>query len=756
MTGHIKLGAIEDVTLRDYALVDIKRYQCSSANPYAARVSTGGPYAELDTFNNLTVRNWSTGVGNNDPEQGQLFSIGETRFPSYLMPGPHFDFPLTKDTVFQDTAASTSQVQFIPYSTKYYANSFTAPVTDTVTYMWIYMSLPYGYTATVQIRTDDGTGKPSSTVVKTTTVTSDQIRPHAHWMRVIWSGGASLTASTRYHVVVYTNIAAAFSTGVYPYMPSCVTSGSEKCHSSTDSGSTWALEGAGTQGFMFLLAHTESTSIKGIFTWGSAVYCWTSSGLMKSVSGQLQAQLAPASLYHAYQVDNYIYVAAGTDYYRYNMSTDTYDTYTGIPAYMFLLYGGYLWRSTLTSVAYTADETVWSVLDAFTNEVTGMAGMGDTIYCADRDGLYMVTPGDYVIQVAQWPESEDANGEGMCTFEGALYIPVVGGGLMRFDSSGALINVGMNAREDLPKDIRGKIKTLYPTGYFLLAHVAAYEPLGYPSLWAYNVDGWHCLAIGPQNAGPVSGRGAIYIDRENNRLYWGMYHGLLLRTPYPPHVNNPVKILSELEFARDSWVEYDKFYAGYRTLDKDFDSIYIDTENWGKNVHVYWRDSTHDGDYYVAAGQTGWIYLGTVPSSGVYKITFPNALRPAGPWIKLGFRVTTVDATNTGIPVLRGFALKYSTNITDRWRWVLPIAVHNNQQMPDGTINDYTAAQQIAHLDALIAETPPLQYQDVDGTAYLVRVTSASRQVDRYVYEKGTPGGADIQYIYVLTLEEVA
>jgi len=46
MTGHIQLGLMADTTLRDYSLVDIERYQCSSANPFTARIATGGKYAE--------------------------------------------------------------------------------------------------------------------------------------------------------------------------------------------------------------------------------------------------------------------------------------------------------------------------------------------------------------------------------------------------------------------------------------------------------------------------------------------------------------------------------------------------------------------------------------------------------------------------------------------------------------------------------------------------------------------------------------
>jgi len=102
---------------------------------------------------------------------------------------------------------------------------------------------------------------------------------------------------------------------------------------------------------------------------------------------------------------------------------------------------------------------------------------------------------------------------------------------------------------------------------------------------------------------------------------------------------------------------------------------------------------------------------------------------------------------------MRGFALRFSTNVADRSRWLLPILVSDTQQMPDGTINDYTAAQQLAHLDELVRETAPLQFSDLDGTVKYVRVTGWNKQVDKWEWKAGT-SAPKIDYVFPLQLEE--
>jgi hypothetical protein len=747
MAGHIKLGKLTDVTLRDYCLVDPSNYQAATANPYAARVSSGGAYSDLDTFNDWTIQDWHMGVGHTDPEQGQWFSLAESRYPNYLMPPPWFHFPLTAHNIFPDTARDRRPIN--PYYGIWFSNSFVAPTTASIDGAWVYISVPASTTVYVELRTDDGTGKPSETVLKSTNVNLSPNRPVPHW-EVLPFGIQALTAGTRYHLLVKTNVhIETLPGGNAPYMPGATLVSGEKCYANNN-GAGWVQE---TRGFYFLLSYASTGVIKGIYTYNSSVYVWYDNAFAKVVAGALVDKLTPASIISCTQTGDYIYVATYTGYYRYNPATDTYDTFTE-DASRFLLYGGYLWRVTDSTIAYTADpdEIIWSGVGGITvggyyESITAIAGLDSSVYFTTATGLYMVAAGDFIVQVAAWGDTHADNGKGMVAWESALYIPLHGGAIMRYDASGAMMNVGMNAKEEIPQDLRGTVTALCPSNYFLYAHVRGTPVAGRSSsLWSYNVDGWHCLSIGPRN---VMLGGAITIDKLNGYLYWGMDRLFLQRTLHPADVNNPANNTTTREYAPHGWVEYDKFYAGYLTLNKDYDRIHIDTKDPAQNITIYWGDDAHYSNQYL------WQYLGYVASAGTPVIQFPSTARPSGKWFKLGIRLDTLDPGGlTYVPVLRGVAVKHSTNVADRWRVVVPIQVSDNQQMPDGSVNAYTGAQQRAHLEELIAELAPLQFTDMDGTARTVKVTGASRNVLRYDWKKGS-AAAVVEWVYSLTLEEV-
>lgn len=753
MAGHIKLGKFSDVTLRDYALYEIDSYQAATANPFAARVSTGGPYSELDMFNDWTIQDWHMGVGNTEPEQGQLFSIAETRFPGYLMPPPGWDYPLTQHNLAQ--AGLSNANPFTLLAAKMYSVSFTATKNADIDGVWVLVHVPPQKNSTVQLWSDDGSGKPDVSL-KTASAFSNQERVHAHWMQYKFASPQTLVAGTRYHISIKTTLAAALGSGISPYLPTVAMSGSEKCCSSTDGGTTWALETGGIIGFHYLISYSaDNTDLaKGVYVASDGdVFLWIDNAIYSVSAGDIVSEVSGITIYDVVQLGDELYVAYGTGYKIYNMSTDVTTDKVLADTYRFLFHGGYLWRSTGTTVAYTADESSWTTIQEVYgltgNAINGMAGLERELYFATADGLYVAVAGDVILQVAPWPARHPDNGKGMVSWEGALYVPLAGGAIMRYDPSGAMINVGINAKEELPLGMAGTVSHLRPTNYFLMAVV---DYGGFSSLWAYNVDGWHCLSLAPQG---VRG-GAIAFDYTNQYMYWGMGRALLMRTTAPSNTNNPAQSLSSLKLAPEGWVEYDRFYAGHVSLKKDFDRVFIDTRIWGQCVHVYWQDDDNYRDYFVNHnGEMGWQYLGTLSTFQVYSIQFPAAGRPGGRSFRLALRIVDKDTVNGGPPVVRGVSVKYSTNVTDRERWVLPIAIGDNQQMPDGTINPFTAAQQIAHLRTLIAETAPLKFTDLDGVTHVVTVTGNARNPVRYDWLAGT-NAPKVEWVFTLTIEETS
>lgn len=758
MAGHIQLGLMADETLRDYALIDIERYQCASANPFTARISTGGKYAELDNFSDWTIQDWHSGVGNNDPEAGPLFSMAETRFPGYLMPPYGWEYPAYNhvDGITGDGSIAPGTLE--PLSTKRYATSFTATKSGDIDSIWVFIHCPSNYETTVALFDDDGFGKPDNELDTADTI-SEQTRIHAHWVRHGLGGAVTLTSGTRYHIVVTTNVAATLSSGITPYMPTVDLGVTEKCHVST-SGGAWSVEptSSGAAGFGYLMTFSEfnTDACKGVFAYGGSVWAWLDDEIYKIVAGDFVSKVSGITIYDVLQIDNVLYVSYGAGYKIYDMTDDSLDDFTA-DSYMMKLHSGFLWRSIATTISYTADEVTWTDLPEIlgtNNVITGMAGLEREMYFTTREGLYVAVAGDEILSICPWPEAHDDNGKGMLAWEGALYIPLFGGAIMRYDTSGALLNVGINAKEQLPPDIQGTVTHLKATNYFLMAVVNSTDTFDYSSLWSYNVDGWHCLSLAPGGGGGGRG-GAICVDRDNDYLYWGMNRAIIMRTKFPGNVNNPARFLDTLTLAPESWIEYDRFYGSNHTLDKDIDRIFIDTENAGRKVHVYWQDDENYAEYTDNHdGTMGWQYLGTV-AAGETTIQFPPTARPGGKSFRLALRIATWDTNDTTEPIVRGLSIKFSTNVTDRWRWVLPLAVHDNQQFPDGSVNPYTADEMLAHLDSLKNDTAPLQYRDIDGTTYYVKVTAASRQVARYQWQVGNEA-PDIQWIYVFNLEEMS
>jgi hypothetical protein len=730
MTGHIKLGRLVDANpqLQNYALVDPTHYQCATANPFAARVSTGGPYSELDTFSDLTFKEWKPGVGHKDPEAGPLFMHGDGRFSNQVTMPFAWDYPATVRHTSTGIENVAGAQPLRPVSGTWLSSEFTTNYATALSQVWVLMYVPEGKTISVRLYANNA-GKPG-TLLSSGAVVSSMKRPHAHWVRLPLSS-YNIVGATKYHLAVTTD-----ETDIWKCWlpPVSVNNG----NSSTNGGASWTSVLTNGQGVGFHLVLRDVTggtgTVSNIVRKDSSIY-FTIGSALYDLSG-IQLVSCAAAIKQAIYLDGLIWLAYGAGYKTYDPATLAQVDYPAVPVNEFLVANGFLWRRFSNGVSYTSNGTTWTDVQpvgGYGSKVRGFGTMGGNIYLSCDDGLYMLADGDYIVQVAEWPYRSDKNGQGMCSWEGALYIPLTNT-IVRYDQSGALMNIGPNAEEELPEDVRGNIYTLKPSAHFLFMSMDPASTTGYGSLWAYNVEGWHCLSLGLQ----YIGGGGIEVDPVNGHLWWGGESNWLHRTNYPATVVNPVREIANMRLGRELWIEYDKFYGGYMTVEKDFDRIVWDIEGNSYSVAVYWQDSAQP-DVWRRAGETvaGSIDFG--------------AERPTGKWVRLGLRITSIGP-NTPM-VLRGVALKYSSMLTDRWRWVLPIAVHDDQQMPDGSLNPLPTATVVANLKGLIAEVGPLRFIDVDGLEYRVKVTGATRQIVRYVHETAGP---DIQWVYTLTLEEVS
>ena len=758
MKGHIALS-VDGYTYREYTLYDPMRWQSSSANPFAGRVSTGGPYSLLDTFNDWTLKDWRSGVGHNDPDEGHLFSVADTRFPSQIM------LPLGWTLLNTQLGAANATVTGTDYDNiAFDANNtsggygdqeeFAASMVATATSLngvWVYIAAPFGTTVAARLYANSG-NRPTGSALATATATSKQYRPHAHWMYIALTK-TGLTNGATYHVSIshdFTNPEAANQ-----YSPRCripAVKATLKGSYRAEPGGTWyATTNAGWEIAPRVIARWGSRrDIVDLVSTGTYMFVQDTYDLGKWNGTEIEAVASSPTISDIAGVGGKLWVALGSSY-------ATYEVGVGISpaageARLFAIAGGYVWRAGDTEVWYSADGTTWEgplTVATLGNQIRGMAALGSALYVSCDDGLYWIAPGDFVTPVVQWPQNSSTNGVGMCQWEGALYIPLYNG-IMRYGADGSLLAVGPGQASALPPEVSGRVMHLLPTPHFLLATIANPNADGYSSLWAYNVDGWHCLSIGLQG---VTMRAAC-INPADNHLYWAGDSGLMFKTYYPPNVRNPALDLASMTFEQEGWLEYDKFIGGYWNLSKDFESIFIDRLEdalyGGANpqrrgrVQVYVQVST--------LGET-WYHTNNSNRGTTAMFTFAQDFRPTGTWLRLGILLKAQNRTET--PIVRGLSLRYSTMLADRWRWVLPVLVSTSQEMLDGTLNTYTVAQQVAHLDSLIGSVNPVYLRDIDGTTYRTKVTGVSRSVLRYEYDvpAATP---NIKMIYNLTLEEMA
>ena len=748
MTGHIRLGATA-ATLRDYGLVDPRQLVQSSANPFAANLNTSNQYGALSSFSEWVAESWEEGVGKKDTDiAGMLYAHMDSRFTSQLILPLGFAYPYGDINPSGGTSYAAGDLT-VTVGQKRSTSFRTGATSYSISSVWVCVDAADGTTLTVEIMSDSGSNAPGGTVVCSGTAVIDKLRPGAIWQRVDVSN-TTLSTTTRYHVVVSGDATLTLPAYTAP---------------SGEFGNLYSAGWGSAASFGFVTSFVRATNNLGLQDGSGSLimqagdefsvishgdrYGWIvrSRGRLFAAYNNQLIELGASSITSILDtgnaaisdvlaVDDVVYVAYGTGHKTYNVSTNTVADVAATDADLFALFGGYLWRTSADHVYYTADGSTWTDVGAlgFGATPTGLAGMRREMYVATTDGLFVIADGDIYVQITSWPTSDERNGVGMVEWDGSLYIPLAED-ILRYDGSN-MMQVGLRTGEELPSDIQGSVFRLQPTKYFLLASVAPESQDGYGSLWAWNNHGWHGLGLLPQG----SRGGALHLDTENGYLYWGGSYGLVARALYPSNVVNPIRDNGSHIFARTGWIEYDRFYGGYVALDKDFESVYVDTETNSAQIAVYWQDQ----------GSTDWELLGTSTDEDFEKRWSDYTTRPASKWLRLGFLLRTDDEELT--PILRAHRLKFHTMITDRWRWQVTVQIHERQQMVDGTINPQSTAQMLAHLDSLIQSVPPVIFEDADGVQYEVKITGATKQIVQYEWIDNAPR---MQRVVSLALEQV-
>lgn len=749
MKGHIKLGAVGS-TLRSYKLVNERSYRRVTANPYSAKISTGGgTYDDLEPFAYFLQTDWQSGIGHRNPEEGLLSSTAETRVPNQIIlpqmvtqSDSRNDDDSATDCRNIGKRAATGTLTTTPsgqgnYSLIVVKLTFAGSLPSDFAFSIYGRALTENALVYSVSRGTDPNSTPDTVASGTLSAVGagQEYRWYTSNSNFSWSGGSGST---------YWLYIGGLSTG----------DGFEwVCTNSYTDAVTYVLPvGSGTYQTVStypifttnLYGLSPSSAVNTIVRFNSTLYAGIGTQLYKyTAATDTWAAVGSAragTIWDLKVWDSTLHIGIGTGNYDTLSTSDVYTT-AGVTATHFMKYGGYLWRRWGNSIYYSADGSTWSSAITIPDSSagwTGMAGMGDVVYVATTEGLYYIAPGDVLVGVTRWGSVRSTNGTRLSHHQGSLYC-ILDGGVAQISVSGgsaSILPIWVERDDDLVAAYLEQPTWLTSTNNWLVATVQQSSSPTKSSLWAWTGQGWHFLAEVPLYKGDFA-----YYDVTTSSLWVGSQAGVFFKIRVPDYTLNPANDSSST-YMPSAWFETGWITGGLKDVVKDWESVYINGDYLGASQYV---------DIYYKSSRSGaWTYLGTVDDYGEEARWSTYASRPAVKELKLGFRLFSKSLTVTpDIDVIR---LKFLPNVNDRWQWTLPIEVGPGQEMIDGTLNTYTVAQMRSHLEALVQSTPPFLLEDIDGTQYEVVCTGASVDVARLDHYNNeiVPW-----YIYTMTLEQV-
>lgn len=792
MKGHIRLGAPGD--LRPYLLVEPRSYRATTANPMAARVSMGSQYGDLQAWSTFLMADWQAGVGKAQAEAGGfLFGEIESRVPQQLiLPAALGCAPMKFPSAVSGVGFGNETPAYMPADADAYTVqtvggtgnptrvSFEITIFSTVTEspeerpeingVAVYGYIPTGVEVTAALYSDSA-GQPGSSVASgTLTPTATQnYRPGYQWYYIPLSDtyDTASNGDVAYHWVVYptdSNDEIELVEGdTYTGGDSFLYYGSTW---SANTGQTplfcWSKPFAGYPG----ISNTYNyTGARGFFldgdTIGTVGYLRNSAGELTggprplvynassdqfepvTVSGMSTtwSSLAPEDVGPPVLFDGVVYIPQGANYSTWTLAGDTGGSSTN-DAHLFCSWAGYLWRAYNNQLWYSTDGTTWT---AISNDVgpsdyriRGMVGFGQYLYVATDEALYYVAPGDVAVGLFPWSTIDERNGRGMVVHQGALYIPVAGR-ILRYSEDGSLQDIWINRDDDFNNQRLGAIAALAGLSNWLVAGVNGTTDTEPASVWAFTQQGWHHLATLP----PAFGIRSLYYDRVRSRLWIASDEWAIFYIHAPDWALNPFNDAGS-SYMPHGWLETGRIYSGLRELLKDWESV--------RGFGEFTVGTTDAVIYYQDADTPTWTTLGTLTEDGEELRWSDYATRPGGRWLKLGLLLRTDTATET--PKIEAVAVKLLPMVTDRRAWNLAITISDDQEMVDGDVNTYTAAEMIAHLRGLVEQVAPFIFEDVTGDQYEVKATGSAENIAQYEWLAGEQE-ARIMWVFEVAVEQV-
>jgi hypothetical protein len=486
--------------------------------------------------------------------------------------------------------------------------------------------------------------------------------------------------------------------------------------------------------------------------------------------------------------------------------TSTWAEKSGVTAQYFLVYKGYLYKSSTSTdnlIHYTADgstwsATAWKVGNAGRGEhVTGLAGNDSQVFVATTHGLYLLGPesqlGDLIDQTKTWHTQYDAdNGRGLVAWarDAKLYIPVQSSLLSYTD--GILDSVGPDRDAGMPQLRQGAIESTVSLTNWLLSAINA-GVAGTSSVLAYNGQGWHELVRVPQ-AGTVCRAIGYDTTVSPNRLWFG-YGSLTGYVTLPDITDNPYQYENS-EFASEGYGITPWWSGGLLGVEKDFAGVGMQYEiPAGCSIAVAYevdRSGFWTTLYTLTDADAGNVYEGAFPFTAAFATnptvaagstaktinvgTGETGVLAQGSWVRVNNEVRQVasvtdgdtfvlvrplsSAPGAGVVVYPSrpcgaeIRLRFTLSTSDKLGGSLTAVIYDGQEDHAGTAMWPDAATRVAQLHEFARRPTPFDLADKRGITRRVKVASVGEvEGDAVVLQPG--GEPQVQSLVTLSLIEV-
>lgn len=648
------------------------------------------------------------------------------------------------------------------YGATWIAQTFTPSTTHKITSVKLYgVKSGSPGTLTISIRATDGSGLPTGSDLCAGTTNGDVITP-IQWYEVTLGSGATLTASTKYAIVLRAPSGSVNNWMNWSGDSTSPTYAGGSLVTSADSGATWTAETGWDLYFedWGIIENTVSSSVDmglapttsraaavaRVASHALGLAATASRAFAASRSASLTLGLNPTTAI-ADDVGPALCIASqsnGSIKTTSNVGT-TWSTLAhdaagaALDASWFAQYDNRLCVLNYANLGFSysaANDVVatWTEKEQFPNLPIAFTGMFVGKDASDNPALYFLTPkGMYYLDVftnfvfgpteVTWEEDSTSGKKGLY-WKGDTYV-AVGKGIYKV-SAGVVSLVGPDMDDGLPEEMQGTVTDMIGVGFWLVIAVDGGASNKSSILKRY-ISGkhWHPVYVS------AAGSRIQALCWDSGTLYFG--EGTNVKSLPFPAVTDNVNALSTQTRAATGTLTYPWFHSVFETMPKVAHKVWATTRdcNASDKVTIHYRKDE----------QTAWTSLGSFATS-----PRPTALSFGSAGVqfeRIQFRATyDRGATTTNSPKVESLVLEYRVIPPTLWGWDVRVVARTQGDVKGDDI--LAALKTATETGTLLAFYPS---GDKSKTCYYVEVKGVPGN------EAGTEFGTE--GIYQISLQEV-